>query len=400
MVAHVRANCDVKPGDVLMLVDLGYNGSAQNGVDVLLSEALGVHVAGRYLLCREKTASGLDKTGMIDPAHYAPGLLEALAGNVAVIEQLATCAMGSVTGYNEDGTAIRKESAVKGKQSDVRERVQAGVVRFARSACSAPIKRNADAHAAAAWPSAAASALTRFLFLPQPEELEIVKSFEHDVNLGSDRMVALFDTEDGRESMRRRGLFYMKGSPRMYLPAELAREDMSTRLALLVQKRFGLGLTYSDYAGRSLTIPALYVSAQGGSQAKIEAYPTHEGFYVARLPINEQTEAVALQIGAALRWVEISSITRSRLESLKSDDLNEAPPVRVAVEYDGMEQRAEGLFECLSADAFMMVQPSQSATKSGPQIIEIVFRPLGKANRVISNRSHPSLAIAQKEAAA
>ncbi|MEO1490172.1 MAG: HAD family hydrolase, partial [Pseudomonadota bacterium] len=69
MVAHVKANLNIAPGDVLMLVDLGYNGSAQNGVDALLSEALGVHVAGRYLLCREKTVSGLDKTGMLDPQH-------------------------------------------------------------------------------------------------------------------------------------------------------------------------------------------------------------------------------------------------------------------------------------------------------------------------------------------
>ncbi|MEO0698555.1 MAG: HAD family hydrolase, partial [Pseudomonadota bacterium] len=222
LVEHVRAAVDPKPGDTLMLVDLGYNGSAQNAVDALLAEELGVHVAGRYLLCRERSATGLDKTGLIDARHFDPGLLEAMCGTVAVIEQLATCELGSVLSYDEAGAAVRKASSVKGAQSDVRDRVQAGVVRFAKAARFNPVVRVGDAHATRAWRGAAANTLMRFMFLPSPHELAVLKSFEHDVNLGSERMVALFDAQDAAEQMRRRGLFYMKGSSRMFLPADLA----------------------------------------------------------------------------------------------------------------------------------------------------------------------------------
>jgi len=391
LVGHVKANLDVAPGDVLMLVDLGYNGSAQNGVDALLSNALGVHVAGRYLLCREKIATGLDKRGLIDSRHFSPGLIEALAGNVAVIEQLSTCALGSVIGYASDGTPIRKQSAVKGRQSEVRDAVQAGAVRFAQGFCAPPIVR-ASAPAeetAASWRDACAAILARFLFLPQPAELGVIKSFEHDVNLGSDRMVALFDRAEAREGLRRRGLFYMKGSPRMFLPAELAEEDMSTRLALMVQKRFGLGLTYSDYAPRTIALSALYLGEQGGTRRRIEAQPTHDGFFVARLPVAERSEAVALLLGERMRWVEIASITRSPIASLAANEASDEKPMRVAAEYDGMAERAPGLFECTAPEGLVMVRKSASANRHEAQIIEIVLRPVAHSDEA------PALGVAQ-----
>ncbi|MEL7447446.1 MAG: HAD family hydrolase, partial [Pseudomonadota bacterium] len=239
---HVRSTANPAPGDTLMLVDLGYNGSAQNRIDAFLSETFDVHVAGRYLLLREMAATGHDKKGLIDQRHFDPQMLEAMCGNVAVLEQLATTTMGSVTNYTSAGEPIRKESAVKGKQSQVRDRVQAGCLSFCKQALSPPVIRVEEQTKQRGWRDAAASSLTRFMFLPQAAELGVVKSFEHDVNLGSERMVALFDPSVAKEGMRRRGLFYMKGSSRMYLPAELASEDMNTRLSLLAQKRFGLSL--------------------------------------------------------------------------------------------------------------------------------------------------------------
>ncbi len=400
LVTHVRAQLSIEPGDVLMLVDLGYNGSAQNGIDALLQEALGVHVAGRYLLCRETRASGLDKRGLIDLAHFSPGLLEALCGNVAVIEQLATCALGSVIGYEDDGTPIRKDSELKGSQSDVRDAVQAGVVRFARDFCAPPIVRVRESDANAAWREAAAAILARFLFLPQRAELAVIKSFEHDVNLGSERMVALFDPAQAREGLRRRGLFYMKGSPRMFLPAELAQEDMSTRLSLMVQKRFGLGLTYDDYAPRRLTLSALYLGASGAAQTRIEAHPTHDGFYAARLPVPEHGEAVALQLGEALRWVEIASVTCSPLASLKASEASDATPMPVAVEFDGVEERAPGLYECSGPQALLMVRTGAMASRGGAALmIEVVLRPVGSADTAALAPSSPA-ALSPREAAA
>ncbi|MEO0872701.1 MAG: HAD family hydrolase, partial [Pseudomonadota bacterium] len=331
----------------------------------------------RYLLCRERSATGLDKTGLIDARHFDPGLLEAMCGTVAVIEQLATCELGSVLSYDEAGAPVRKANSVKGAQSAVRDAVQAGAVRFAKAAQANPVVRVKDAYASRGWRDAAANTLMRFMFLPGPKELGVIKSFEHDVNLGSERMVALFDADDAAEQMRRRGLFYMKGSSRMFLPADLAEEDMNTRLALLAQKRFGLGLTYEDYAPRELDLPSLHLSAQEHVSAPVTARPSHDGYYVARLPLSESGHSVALQVGAVCEWVEITSISTSRVATLKGTYEDEAATPCKDVSYDAMREHAPGVFECLADTALVMVVPDPAIRDvPGAHMIEIVLRPL------------------------
>ncbi len=382
LIEHVRLAVDPQPGDVLMLVDLGYNGSAQDRVDALLADAFDVRVAGRYLLLREKAATGLDKKGLIDDRHFDPELLEALCGNVAVIEQLATCEMGSVIDFTDRGEPIRKESAVKGAQSEVRDRVQRGVQIYAQAAARPPIVRRCDMHGERGLREAALATLTRFMFLPDAKELAVLKSFEHDVNLGSERTVALFDPAHAHEGLRRRGLFYMKGSERMFLPAELEAEDIHTRLSLLVQKRFGLGLSYTDGASHAITIPAIYLGETGNSKTEIEAQPTHEGYYVARLPLASGAKAVALMVGSVFEWFELAGITRSPVRSLKGLASEQSDPKRVAAQFDAITEHASGLLECTDPAATVLVLPPAQLDEEDPQMLEIVMRPLRRRRKV------------------
>jgi len=390
LVEHVRSAVDPQPGDTLMLVDLGYNGSAQDRVDGLLADAFDCHVAGRYLLLREMSASGLDKKGLIDARHYDAEMLEALCGNVAVIEQLATCELGSVVDFTEAGEPVRKQSSVKGAQSAVRDRVQAGAVRFARAAQDPPVARTVDAHAERGWREAAISALSRFMFLPLPQELDVLKSFEHDVNLGSERMVALFDPAHSAQGMRRRGLFYMKGSARMFLPAELALEDINTRLSLLAQKRFGLSLSYSDASAAPIAIPAFYLGKKDNARLEASAEATHQGFYTVRLPVAPGAEAIALQVGSIFEWFELSSVTASDVAGLKGDASSDAVPTSIGAQFDAMTEHAAGIFECTDPAAFMLVNPPLQRDGDEPQMIEITLRPLRSRAQRSDRSSQPA----------
>lgn len=399
LIGHVRAACDPKPGDTLMLVDLGYNGSAQNRVDRLLAQAFGVHVAGRYLLTREMSATGLDKTGLIDNRHFDPQFLEALCGNVAVLEQLATCEMGSVVDYSEAGEPIRKANSVKGRQSAVRDRVQSGVLRFARAALNPPVMRTSDTHCDTAWRDCAASVLSRFMFLPQVHELEVVKSFEHDVNLGSERMVPLFDSGHASEAMKRRGLFYMKGSQRMFLPAELATEDISTRLSLMVQKRFGMGLSYTDHAPRSFSIPTFFIDGEKAMTSTVEARATHDGYFAARIPLGEKPYTIALQVGAAFEWVEVASVTHSAIDGLCGTDANDAPPRHAHVHLDQMQEHALGILECCEPTATLTIIPDLAQQARGSYMLEVVFRPLIERQHAQASLDQLSDALKKQSAA-
>lgn len=376
LIEHVRAAVDPKPGDTLMLVDLGYNGSAQDRVAPILAEAFGCHVAGRYLLLREMSATGLDKKGLIDARHYDAALLEALCGNVAVIEQLATCELGSVVDFTETGEPIRKDSSVKGAQCAVRDAVQAGAARFAAAATQPPVIRRKAAQDERGWREAAAATLTRFMFLPQPEELAVLKSFEHDVNLGSERMVTLFDEDHAREGMKRRGLFYMKGSQRMFLPAELAHENLDIRLSLMTQKRFGLGFSYEDNSSRAFEIPVLYLGAAQEAQSVISAQPTHDGYYAVRVPVASGARGIAVQLGSVFEWFELGSVTAAPMDALMGGSINDDAPIKVATRFDGLVKRGETIFECTNPGAFLLVLPPVNAEGNKAQMVEIVLRPL------------------------
>jgi len=375
LIAHIRAECDPNPGDTLMLIDLGYDGSTQNAISSLLSEAFNCHVAGRYMLLREMTVSGLDKKGLIDARDLGTSMVLGLTRNSALIEQLSTCDMGSVIDYTPSGQPVHKVSPVNPRQSDLREKVQDGCVAFSKAMQTSPIIRQAkSAHSERAWREAAASALMRLMFLPLPEELEILGSFEHDFNFGAEHMVALFDNDSARDGLRRRGLFYLKGVERMYLPAELAAEPIEARLSLLVQTVKRLGLTYADTMGAALELEAIHFDSSQSRTQRVAANTTYEGYYVIRLPMPARGQGWAIKFGDQFELVEIGSITRSSVASLVG--WTGKAPERVEALFDGMQEVAASILSCESEEAVLVIPPMESETDQDAQMVEVVFRPL------------------------
>ena len=305
LVDYVRTTVDPAPGDTLMLVDLGYNGTVQNHVDALFAEAFDVHVAGRYLLLSETLPSSLDKRGMIDATTHDRGVLDALIGAVAVLEQVCTASQGSVLDY-ADGAPIRGAAGIKGQQSETRERVQAGCVAYAADERSAMVRRRHPADTSA-MRQAAVAALARLLFLPLPDEIALFTRFEHDANLGTDHMITLFDPATASRGLREHGLFYLKNSDRMYLPAELRGHGLPTSLAYLAQRRFGLDLRYADFCDSGIDIPVLMADGQDAFADMVRATPTHDGYHVAAIPIGACRYTVGVQFGRHHEWLQIES---------------------------------------------------------------------------------------------
>lgn len=377
LVAHLRRTVDPAPGDTLMLVDLGYNGSVQNAIEPLLRDRLGVHVAGRYLLLREQFRTGFDKKGFLGQDHYDGATLEALCSNVAVLEQLCTVSQGSVVDYQADGTPIRKTNSIKGRQSAMRDRIQAGCVRFARAQADTVI-RLAAPHDAQMWRRAAAAVLGRLMYLPLPHELAVLGEFEHDVNLGVDDTVALFDSEIARKGLRQHGLFYMKGADRMYLPAELHGEGLALKLSLLTHKRFGLSLKHADFVDRSLTLPVIVADGRDVSLTEVQATPTHDGYYVAPVPIGDCRYSVGLQFGKLFEWLQVESAVFMPVDRFLSEKhrpgLDETGALPTL---EGMEQTAPHLFRCDDEHAFMMVPPPPRHGDR-PMMLVVTFRPIAE----------------------
>ncbi|HEY0043821.1 MAG TPA: HAD family hydrolase [Allosphingosinicella sp.] len=372
--AYIRRMVHPAPGDTLMLVDLGYNGTVQELAEPLLRRAFGASVTGRYLLLREQRISGLDKKGLLDSRHYDASTLEALCGNVAVVEQLCTAATGSVVDYSPEGEPVRAGSSIKSRQSATREKVQEGCVRFARERdrafVSPPRSDTADTQR-----SAAAAALARLMFLPLETELATLREFEHDINLGSDGTVALFDPAIAQTGLKRRGLFYMKGADRMYLPAELRGHGLSLSLSLFAQKRFGAGFLYSDFCDSGIDLPILVADGSQVVTDTVTAHPTHGGYYMAAIPVGESRFAIGLQFGRLYEWVQVDSVQFEPVAGFLSDQAARfAAPVDAIISMEGMEQVAPNLLRCESDSAFLMVPPP--ADSKGAMMLSVVFRPI------------------------
>jgi FMN phosphatase YigB (HAD superfamily) len=386
LVAHVRALANPAPGDTLMLIDLGYNGTVQNQVGELLRTAFGVHVAGRYLLLREKDCSGLDKRGFIGLDHYDAPSLDAMCANVALLEQSCTTTIGSVIDYREDGTPIRKASDIKASQIVTRQTIQAGCLRFAAAQRAAVIRAD-HANEVSLWRKGAAAVLGRVQYLPFAEELAVVERFEHDVNLGTDRTVALFDSSVADRGLRQRGLFYLNGSTRMFLPAELQGHGLAPKLTLLASRRFRLPFGFTDFSDATISLPVVYAEGNAISQQHVGARPTHDGYYLATMPIGDCRFSVALQFGAEYEYVQVDSVAAVAVEDFLDDRVrDDDPQIPLAPVLDGMEQVAPHLFHCTAESSFMMVAPPDRLDDT-PMMVAVVFRPIAPRRHATATRT-------------
>ena len=369
------ARANPAPGDTLMLVDLGYNGSVQNRIDALLAKALGVHVAGRYLLLREVDKPGLDKRGFLSADHYDPGTLEAMCLNVAVFEQLCTTTTGSVVDYTPEGEPIRAGNDIDPAQSAMRGKVQQGALAFAHAQrCASLRARQPDL--LRLWREGAAATIARLMYHPLAHELAVLDAFEHDVNLGTGRKLALFDRAVARRGLRQRGLFHTCGTDRMYLPAELEGQGLAPKLAFFAQQRFNLPLSFADFTDGGIRLPVMFVSEEGVVPQEITAHATHDGFCMAAVPIADCRYAVAVQLGAACEWLEMDTICALPLADVLARDAaalgHERP---VAPSLDGIEQPHPRLWHCAGPASLVLIPPPPREDDT-QMVVRLVFRPL------------------------
>ncbi len=371
--AHLAAQ-GVARGDNVMFVDLGYNGSVQNHAEPVLRDRFGLAISGRYLLLREEHRSGLDKKGLLDVRHFDSNALHALCGPIAVIEQLATIALGSVADYGADGAPIRKAAGAKGAQNAIRDRVQQACVEYAASE-SAAMHRPPASDGDEARRQVAAAALARLLFLPTAAEVGIFEAFEHDVNLGTDDMLQMLDLDQSSEGLRRHGCLYLNGAERMYLPGELQPHGLPFNLTLLSSQRFGLDLRGADLRGSALKLPVMLVDERSQTMTQVDAHATHDGYHVALIPVGAGRFAAGIQVGALCDWVQIDEAAFYPVARF-TPQLGAEPcaPIPATMIREGMTEEAPGLYRCTEG-ALMMAPPLPSLARE-PHLLAITFRPL------------------------
>lgn len=373
LVEHLKA-AGVERGDAVMLVDLGYNGTVQDLVGPLLAERFDLQVAGRYLLLREEQQTGLDKKGFLDPRHYDVSALHALTGPIAVVEQLCTVAQGSVVDYGADGKAVRRGGGGKAVQNEIRDRIQQGCLAFVADARKG-ILRAAASDGPEARRTMAAATLGRLLFMPSADEVEIFQAFEHDVNLGTTGTVQLLDVDQATEGLRRHGLSYLSDVKRLYFPGELQPHGLPLNLALFSATRFGLELRAGDFRSGALTLPVIVADDRSQTVIEIEAHVTHDGYYLATIPVGAGRYAVGVQFGAVCDWLQIEEAAFYPVDRFAPKvGQTKAKPIAATTIFEGMQEEAAGLYRC--SPAALMLAPPIPAIGKAQHLLAITFRPI------------------------
>lgn len=378
LVAHIRKACAPEPGDVLMLVDVGYTGTVQNRIDAILAEAMDVHVAGRYLVLRETYHSGLDKAGFLDSTHYDCQTLDSLCSNATVLERFCTNDMGSVADYTEQGDPIRRPHTLPPEQTKTLTRIQQGILTFASTQPTVAIRGTHGGDQLHLWRQASASAMARQMFLPLDYEVSVVADFEHDVNLGTDETHALFDPVHAAKGMRERGLFYLSNRDRIYLAGELHGHGLASKMTLMTHKRFGLDFRFSDFSEATVDLPVIFIDHQSGdlSEQTITATATHDGFFVAAVPLGDCRYSVALRLAQNHEWVELDSIRAMPVDDfLGNDPLAPTRATELDCVAEGIEAVTDRLLRCHDKAGFLMVNPP-ARIGDRPMMLAVVFRPL------------------------
>lgn len=375
MCTYLRNHADVEPGQTLVFADLGYAGTIQDRVAPVLRERMDLHVEGRYLLLRDVAGWRSDKAGLFGPDRYDYRMLDSLASYIAIVEQLCTIEQESCVDYSHDGVPIRKRGDLKAQQSLRRAQAQTACMNMVE-AWPAAFARLPDASGVEAMRTSALQVLSRLLFMPSAEETELFDGFEHDVNLGVNDKVTLFDPTAARDGLMRRGLFYTNNNPRQYLPAEIRELGMDLSLNLLLLRRYSPDIRQPDFRVRPLSLKIMIADENKVIENLVEAAPTHNGFYLASIPIGPNRYSIGVKFGQAYEWLQLHSIDALPLAHLmtNNEDLSRTVLTDRAL-YEGITVHAQGLLQCQNADAFLFVPPPTVKTEA-PWVLNVVFRPI------------------------
>ena len=347
----------------LVLADLGYSGSVQKALRRVFDlEGIKIRLHGAYLLSIDDAFDDLAEedsaTGFISDLVVTPHVKRMLVRNVALLEQACCSADGSVRDY--DGSEVLRETNPHSAgQIALAAEIQSGALAFAANAgdvaldfCLSPYS---EPDVAARWSMAT---LARLLLLPDDDELALLGSLQHDVNLGTQALAPMLDRDFVRNQITARGLSAActSAGPPMWLAGSFARLSPSHAYLYTL---FGANRLPADVFEESPCGTVQVGLFRANGEATLESVAVHRtglGELRVRIPVS-RTMGIAMlalplpKIAAEglLHGVTMQSAGEIR-EAAASQDVVGIPAgslVYAGVQRNGEHYRAESDESCL-----------------------------------------------------
>lgn len=376
---HLEKEIGLSQGDTLVFVDLGYSGTAQNRLQPIFKDELGVDIFGCYLIALRTPNWKASRRGLLDASHYDDKMLSIFPTHIGVFEQICTSTEKSVVDYDEDGNPIFSEIAVNPAQHKLLTPIHQECIRFIQDAKTF-LSETRITITDQDLRDTAAHNLCRLIYLPTKSELKYLESFQFEFNVGTDEILQLFDLEKGMNSLKRRSWLYCAkenvANMRTNYPAEWRSANIELAITLMSWMRFGLEVAPNDLSHRTQKIHLIAVHNGEAMPLELEAALTFDGYYSLMAPVVAGDYKLGIQFGLNYQWVEIESAELishfaiySQMESAHTQDASSY------LTGEDLSDKGGGLFECLSENGLIVFNRPQSLG-DGNYILRVIFRPI------------------------
>jgi FMN phosphatase YigB (HAD superfamily) len=387
---HLQKEVGLESGDTLLFVDLGYSGTAQNRLDPVFRDEAGVDTFGCYLIALRTPNWKATRRGLLDAASYDDRALSMFTSHIALFEQLCTETEKSVVDYDEDGNPVFSDVELSDNQYKKLKPVHQECIRFIHDAKdyfkSLKLELTQDV-----LRDVAAFNLCRLTYLPTRMELEYLKAFQIDFNVGTNEVLPIFDLEKGLTSLKRRTWLYSAKehlrNMRLNYPSEWRAANLELAITLIAQLRFGLEVAPNDLTHRTESIQVIAVQNEQASPLTLTATQTFDGYYSLMVPVVAGNFKAGIQFGLNYEWIEIESAELiphlAIYSNVESDNTLDASPYLAG---ELMTAKNGGLYECLSENSFIIFNRPQSLGKDN-YVLRVIFRPIVWRNKPQSRAS-------------
>ncbi|VVC76665.1 hypothetical protein AQUSIP_19890 [Aquicella siphonis] len=378
LLRHLQKTAGIAAKDTLVFIDLGYHGTVQDLLTPVFAD-MNIEVTGRYLITLRTPGWESRRRGLLDPSWCDDKALQTLVSYIALLEQLCTSNQGSVVDYDREGSAVHAVAAISAQQHAKLFQIQSECLRFIHDAQRyfQDIKPHISPFLLR---ETVRAELCRMIFFPTAPELQYLRSFQFDWNLGTQDVSTVFDPEQGLKGLHRRGLFFIEKNSktmRMNYPAELRAAGFELTLALLSQQRFGLDIKLKDMLPRQSHLPATLARGHETHQTILDAQMTYDGYYTAWTPVGEGDIQVSVLWGKKHEWIQIESAELIQMDAFiaqnESQHTHDAWP---CLAFDQMTEHRGRLFHCTSGTSSMTLKPSLQPEPGRQYVFRIVYRPL------------------------
>jgi len=374
LINHLQTTLRLQPGETLMLVDLGYAGTAQNLLGELLEKALDIKVRGCYLIAAWTPGWHKNRTALVNPDNADFRFIRTLTRFIASFEMLCSSHGFSVVDYSEDGEPI-------GEGETPSEDMLSSIVALQREAirCVRLADEQAIPNSQALWDSAAIE-LVRYTYFPLAIETALLQRLIFNINMGTDATRTMVDVPKAISYMRRYGVARLaqdeNSENRTNTPSELRHCGIEYSLSLIAASRYALSWSLSHSSQRQQELEVLFIRGeQPPLIEKLFATSTFDGFFSLYIPLV--TAEVVIAIGKSLRDFEVYSASLTPQQVLyKGTEEQQSCLLEKDKDYfiDGATQ-INNLVVNMQDEGFIYFKPRKNSQQA---ILHFVYRPLNQ----------------------